>query len=163
MRSFTLIELLVVIAIIGLLASTVFASLGSARNKARIARAQAELHQFKLSLSQLEHDTGLSPQHLAPSPCVRDPEIFLNACAAGIQCTDGGFPNWQGPYYTNPVPLDPWGTNYYFDPDYQCTDQLGCTGVPYGIYVRAILSFGPNRAENYGPGSDDIVIVLCQS
>lgn len=36
--AFTLIELLVVISIIGLLASTVFASLGSARDKARYAR-----------------------------------------------------------------------------------------------------------------------------
>lgn len=49
-KAFTLIELLVVIAIISLLASVVFASLNSARMKARDARRLTELKQFKVAI-----------------------------------------------------------------------------------------------------------------
>ncbi|MCK5059862.1 MAG: prepilin-type N-terminal cleavage/methylation domain-containing protein [Candidatus Pacebacteria bacterium] len=159
-KGFTLIELLVVIAIIGILSSVVIASLNTARQRARTARAQADLKQFQLAIGLLYDDTSLHPRKLTLSPCVQDPEVYLNSSAAGIQSTDGGFPGWDGPYMGS-VPLDPWGTNYYFDPDLRCTDQKGCEGISSGTMVRGIQSFGPNKAQNYGPGSDDIVIVLC--
>jgi len=158
-NGFTLIELLVVIAIIGILATIVLVSLNSARAKARTAKAQADLRQFLLAIELLYDDTGLHPNKLSLSPCVQNPEVYLNSCAAGIQCTDGGFPGWNGPYMSS-VPKDPWGTNYYFDPDYTCgPDTLGCNGISQT--VRVIQSFGPNKVQTYG-NSDDIVIVLCR-
>ena len=56
-KGFTLIELLVVIAIIGVLASTVLASLNSARAKSRDARRITDLRQIQTAL-EFYYDTN---------------------------------------------------------------------------------------------------------
>jgi prepilin-type N-terminal cleavage/methylation domain-containing protein len=64
---FTLIELLVVISIISLLASVVFASLNTARGKARDARRKEDLHQMQTAL-ELYYDTfGGYPSSACPA------------------------------------------------------------------------------------------------
>lgn len=158
-EGFTLIELILVFAIIAILSSIVLGGLNVAKEKAKISRAQSDLKQLQVAIELLYNDTGFHPNKIALFPCIQNPEIYLDSSAAGIGSTDGGFPGWKGPYMSS-IPLDPWSTNYYFDPDYSCgAGTMGCDGRSGN--VRVIQSFGPNKVQNYGNG-DDIVVVLCR-
>lgn len=162
LTGFTLIELLVVIAIIGMLASIVLASLNSARNSARIARAQADLNELRKAINLLEIDTSRHPGNIALEPCRLNPELFLDQPEAGLSATDGSFSGWGGPYIHS-VPDDPWGNRYIFDPDYRCdTGVLGCEGIPNATFVRAIHSGGPNGSGINVYDSDNIVLTFCR-
>lgn len=65
-NGFTLIELLVVVAIIGLLSSIVFASLNSARAKARDAKRASDVHELKTALDMYFNDYGSYPLVATP-------------------------------------------------------------------------------------------------
>jgi len=60
-KGFTIIELLVVVAIIGILATVVLASLGSAREKAREARKLTDLNQIRNAFELYYLDNGSYP------------------------------------------------------------------------------------------------------
>lgn len=108
-QGFTLIELLVVIAIIGLLASTVLASLNTARNKARVSRAASDLKQLNLVLALYLDDNGVYPcfDHL---------------------WDDSKEKIWSAPYI--PVwPIHPWGNQYHW--------EHSASGLAFSISMNA--------------------------
>jgi len=98
-NGFTLIELLVVIAIIGLLASIVMVSVNSAREKARTAKAKAELKQLQLAVEMYYDTNGAYPCAGHYYPGVNgDPTSCLQTALASF------IPKFPA--------TDPWGSYY---------------------------------------------------
>lgn len=97
---FTLLELLVVMVIIGLLSGYVgpryFAQIG--KSEIKTARAQADA--LGKALDQFRLDTGHYPS--------------MEDGLAALVARPANEPNWDGPYLSKDVPLDPWGNPYQF-------------------------------------------------
>jgi len=144
---FTLLELIVVVAIIGLLAAIAIPVFSSYRDRAMIVLVRTDLRNIQRAMEMLASDTDKWP---GPSDVgvIANHEIWdLNSPQAGLVATNGGFPNWNGPYIDS-VPKDPWGSDYFLDPDY----MIG------GIVYAVVGSFGPNKVGQYD--SDDIYLIL---
>jgi prepilin-type N-terminal cleavage/methylation domain-containing protein len=150
---FTLIELMITIAIIGILAAIAIPNFISYREKSKIASAESELKAIQMAIMDLVLDTNKWPNGIdagiVDDDCssseldnLRDPE-------AGLLATDGGFPDWAGPYLEE-IPIDPWGHDYWFDPDY------GIDGEKYIV----IVSSGPNGSSVNVYDDDNIYIIL---
>ena len=75
----------------------------------------------------------------------------LNHDNSGLFTNTGAFSEskWRGGYTTE-IPKDPWGKNYFFDPDYLVS----------GKWYVVVGSFGPNGVGPNWYDSDDIIIIL---
>ncbi|HEX9878741.1 MAG TPA: prepilin-type N-terminal cleavage/methylation domain-containing protein, partial [Candidatus Binatia bacterium] len=115
---FTLIELMVSLAVVALLVAISIPAYSSFKDKARIAQAKSDLKGIQTAIQVLATDTDLWP---GPNPvgAVSNGEVWdLTDPNAGLMVATGSFLNWNGPYLSL-IKKDPWGNNYFFDPDYE--------------------------------------------
>lgn len=148
---FSLIELLVGIAIIAVLSAIAIPSYVAYKEKSKIAQAHAVLKDIQLAIGLLAIDTNRWPGPNAVGVTANQEVWDLNAPNAGLFVANPvDFPNWGGPYIKSGVPQDPWGSNYFFDPDYNIN----------GTIFAVVGSFGPNRVGQNLYDSDDVVLVL---
>ena len=96
----TLIEMLVVVVIIGLFAALVSSNLFRQSDKARITATRAQLNMFRTALGQYNFDTGV----------FHTTEQGLQA----LRVRPANVNQWDGPYLSMDVPLDPWGRPYTY-------------------------------------------------
>lgn len=102
---FTLLEMLVVLVIIGLVASLVGPQLLGRVDTSRVTAANTQVRLLKGALDTFRLDVGRYPtteeglKLLMQSPS--DERLRRK---------------WQGPYLTEEVPLDPWGSPYQYKP-----------------------------------------------
>jgi len=113
---FTLVELLVVIAILGILAGVVSIRIFRQIDKARVAKAKAQIEQFKLAITEYYTDMGdYPPDDTKLRALVERPNDETSAKL------------WDGPYL-DIIPLDPWKNEY----EYHRTDSGSYEIVCYG-------------------------------
>jgi general secretion pathway protein G len=152
-KGFTLIELMIVIAIIGILSAIAIPNFISYREKSKIAHAESELKTIQMAIIDLAFDTNMWPNNIqagiVDAGCDSGELGDLSAPDAGLVATNGDFPDWNGPYLEE-IPTDPWGNNYWWDPDY------GIDGDKYVV----IVSSGPNGSGVNVYDDDNIYIIL---
>ncbi len=124
-KGFTLVELLLVVTIIGILAGAVLMNFRGQTDKAKTARAKADIQNFETMLNLYEMDIGDYPTT----------DEGLNALFE-----DPGIEGWNGPYARRSAFRDPWGNDYVYQ-------YPGSKGINYDL-------FSPGKDSQEGTEDD---------
>ena len=100
-QGFTLIELLIVMIILGLLAALVGPRMFGKVDKAKQRAAKAQITLFETTLDTYRLDVGAYPTT----------EEGLQA----LRVKPDNAKEWDGPYLTKAIPMDPWGNPYVYE------------------------------------------------
>lgn len=147
---FTLLEMMIVVGIIGVLLAIAIPSFQKARTESRIKRAKSELQLITAAVRQLTWDTGKWPNTAAYGAPGSTEVWGLTPSSAGLVAATATYgTGWRGPYVRT-ISKDPWGKNYFFDPDYLIS----------GVNRIVVGSFGPNGVGQNLYDSDDIYVIL---
>lgn len=116
---FTLIELLVVVAIIGILATVVTASLGTARNKAKDAKVQAELAGIRATAELTALSAGDYDTVCASVTTITGSDVTVSYCYDDdtVWAANKQLPSASGSYF--------------------CVDSTGYSGVTSGTTISS--------------------------
>ena len=129
-KGFTFFEILVVVTIIGLLAALVGPRIWSRVTGGKQVAAKAQIELFGTALDAFRLDIGRYPTS----------EEGLKALREKLS----GEENWQGPYLSKEIPVDPWKNAYV----YRCPGE-------HGEYD--IISYGADKTEGGEGESLDVV------
>lgn len=146
---FTLVEISVVTMIIGLLATLGTLAIMKGIQNSRIKQAQTELEIISAAMLQLTWDSRMWPNGQLRTNGGSIEMWDISSADCGLLDTNGKYVNWKGPYYGGAV-KDPWGNNYFFDPDFRID----------GVMRVVVGSFGPNGSGRNLYDSDDIYVLL---
>jgi general secretion pathway protein G len=147
---FTLLEVMIACAIAVMISAIAVPHFVKMRTDSQIAEAEIHLSMIAAAVKQLAWDTGRWPGGI-PRERLGNPEVWdLRISAAGLLKADAWrFPNWEGAYLDE-IPKDPWGSDYFFDPDYTVNGR-----------ARPVVgSFGPNRRGRNVYDKDNVYVLL---
>ncbi len=146
---YTLLEIMVVVMIIGILATIAITSIIKVRENMRLKRAETELEMIAAAVRQLAWDTGKWPSGLTRLDTDTEVEDLTTSDAGLLNNDKDLFKNWNGPYLAT-IPDDPWGTKYFFDPDYKVD----------GVMRIVLGSYGPNRTGKNKYYEDNLYVII---